>query len=131
MHPLDFEKIFNKDVLRRLFSPDRTTLFFEALLGNDEEGAFDIELVYTGCKQGRLNFQFQLKQRPGKCIACSLTYGLPTVFRRHPIINIDGLLQDINDLLDNKARCIRWQLGSTQEINGEVHVIPLTVFLEI
>ena len=72
----------------------------------------------------------RLAQRPGKCITCSLTYGLPEVFTRHPIINIKGLVQNIEVLLDGRGRCVDWQLGSTQEISNDVHVIPLDIFLE-
>ena len=67
---------------------------------------------------------------PGKCISCSLTYGLPEVFSRHPIINIKGLVQNIDALLDGKIRCVDWRLGSTREISNSVHAIPLEIILE-
>jgi hypothetical protein len=107
--------------------PDR---FFDALYGDAEEGAYDIRLEYGGARKNRLKFMLRLTQRPGKCISCSLTYGLPEVFSRHPIINISGLVQNIDALLDGKGRCVDWQLGSTREMSNDVHAIPLDVFWE-
>jgi hypothetical protein len=125
-----FDTLFTPDVLRQLFPEDRSDQFFNALYGDAEEGAYDISLEYVGARKNRLEFMLRLTQRPGKCITCSLTYGLPEVFSRHPIINIDGLVQNIDALLDGKVRCVHWQLGSTREISNDVHVIPLDIFLE-
>jgi hypothetical protein len=125
-----FDTLFTPDVLKRLFPEDRSDRFFDALYGDAEEGAYDISLEYVGARENRLEFVLSLAQRPGKCITCSLTYGLPEVFSRHPIINIDGMVQNIEALLNGKVRCIDWQLGSTQEISNDVHAIPLNIFLE-
>ncbi len=122
--------IFTKDDLEKLFPIDRADRFFESLFGDAAEGAFDIRLKFKEQRDDRLNFEFQLRQRPGKCLACNLTYGLPQVFFRHPVININGLVQEIDQLLNRKSRCSRWELGSTFELSNELHVIPFTVFLE-
>jgi hypothetical protein len=126
----DFDDLFTPDVLKRLFPEDRSDRFFDALYGDAEEGAYDIRLEYGGARKNRLKFMLRLTQRPGKCISCSLTYGLPEVFSRHPIINISGLVQNIDALLDGKGRCVDWQLGSTREMSNDVHAIPLDVFWE-
>jgi hypothetical protein len=126
----DFGRLFTPDTLRKLFPEERSDRFFDALYGDAEEGAYDIRLEYAGARENRLEFMLRLTQRPGKCISCSLTYGLPEVFSRHPIINIKGLVRNIDGLLDGKARCVGWQLGSTREISNHVHDVPLDVFLE-
>jgi hypothetical protein len=125
-----FDTLFTPEVLRKLFPEDRSDRFFDALYGDAEEGAYDIRLEYGGARKNRLEFMLRLTQRPGKCISCSLTYGLPEVFSRHPVININGLVQDIVALLDGKVRCVDWQLGATREISTEIHAIPLEIFLE-
>jgi len=125
-----FEKLFAPDVLKRLFPEDRSDQFFDALYGDAEEGAYDISLEFIRAQGNRLEFLLRLTQRPGKCITCSLTYGLPQVFTRHPIINIKGLVQDIEARLDGRGRCVDWKLGSTQEMSNEIHGIPLIIILD-
>jgi hypothetical protein len=125
-----FNDIFTQDVLQTLFPEERADQFFEALFGDAAEGTFDIGLEFNAHSHDRLEFELHLKQRPGKCINCSLTYGLPDVFSRHPIININGLIQDIQQRLKGRANCIDWQLGFTREVSGELHIIPFTVFLD-
>jgi hypothetical protein len=125
-----FNSLFTPDVLKQLFPKNRSKQFFDALYGDVEEGAYDISLEYDGARENRLEFMLRLTQRPGKCITCSLTYGLPEVFSRHPIININGLVQNIGALLNGKVRCVGWKLGSTLEISKDVHAIPLDIFLE-
>jgi hypothetical protein len=125
-----FDKLFAPDVLKQLFPKDRSDQFFDALYGDAEEGAYDISLEFIGSRGNRLEFMLRLSQRPGKCITCSLTYGLPEVFTRHPIINIKGLVKNIGALLDGRGHCSDWQLRPTQEISKDVHVIPLDIFLE-
>ncbi len=110
-----------------LFPKDRADSFFEAIFGDASEGSYDISLEFKTQTRDRLEFEFHLKQRPGKCLACNLTYGLPTVFSRHPVINVKGLVQEILCLLDG-ASGSKWQLGSTREISRNLHIIPLTVF---
>jgi hypothetical protein len=119
---------FSGETLARLFPPERTDSFFEALFGDSEEGAFDIGLSYSGSEGRKLNFELQLKQRPGKCLACHLTHGIPEVFLRHPIINIRGLVQEIGDLAGSQAEP-EWELGRTHQVSRELHVVSLTVSL--
>jgi hypothetical protein len=130
MKTRDFDDLFAPDVLKQLFPETRSDQFFDALYGDAEEGAYDIGLEFMGVRKNRLEFMLRLTQRPGKCITCSLTYGLPEVFSRHPIINIKGLVRNIETLLDGKVRCADWQLGPTQEISNTVHAIPLDIFLD-
>jgi hypothetical protein len=125
-----FNDLFSKDVLKKLFPGERSDQFFDALYGDSADGAYDIHLEFKGHNRDRLLFELHLKQRPGKCLTCSLTYGLPAVFSRHPIINIKGLVQGIEQLMKGRAKCTEWQFGSTREVSGTLHVIPLTISLD-
>ena len=130
MEDKGFGDLFTPNVLKQLFPEDRSDRFFDALYGDSKEGAYDISLEFNGERKNRLEFMLRLTQRPGKCITCSLTYGLPQVFIRHPIINIKGLVQNIDTLLDGRGTCVDWQLGATQEISNDVHIIPLYISLK-
>ena len=130
MTTVNFHDILHQDVLKKLFPSDRTDQFFEAFYGDAAEGAYNIELAYRGHSQGELQLEFQLRLRPGKCLACNLTYGLPQVFLRHPIININGLVEQIDNLLDGQAKCTSWELGATRDVSSELHVIPVTLFFD-
>ena len=120
---------FTQDVLDRIFPPDRADQFFEALFGDAEEGAYDISLAYKGKTDAQIGFEFQLKQRPGKCLACNLTYGLPDVFKRHRVIDVADVVQQIDSMMQNGKKCSAWHLGRTEERSRELHVIPLTINL--
>lgn len=109
--------IFNPDIMAQIFSEDRSDRFFDALFGDPAEGAFDIALEYDGNRKNQLSFLFKLRQRPGKCLACNLTYGLPQVFQRHPVIDIGRIIENIENRLGNGLRCDRWELGATREIS--------------
>ena len=119
--------IFSDETLTELFPENRSNSFFDALYGDATEGAYDIQLKFVGGSDEQLNFEFQLHQRPGKCLACNLTYGLPQVFTRHPIINITGLVEKIGGLLQEGPDCLEWQIGRTMEKSRELHTIPLTI----
>ena len=123
------DEVFTPEILKQLLPEDRTDQFFDALYGDVSEGAYGISLEFKAQRQDKLQFEFHLKRRPGKCLVCNLTYGLPQVFSRNPIIDVEGIVQKINNLLDGSAQCAKWELGRTQEISDELHVIPLTVFL--
>lgn len=125
----NYSELFDKDRMSELFPASRTDAFFEALFGDAEEGSYDIELVFIGERGSDFDFEFRLLQRPGRCLACNLTYGLPQVFSRHPIINVQGVADAIAVLL-GKDTPSGWQLGSTKEYSGQVHAIPLTVSFE-
>jgi len=124
------DQLFTETALKQLFPAQRTYAFFEALYGDAAEGAYDIAFSFQGLKKDALEFRFDLHRRPGKCLACNLTYGLPQVFSRHPLIDIAGLVRGIENRLAGKATCNRWKLGETKEISSDLHVVPLTVFLD-
>lgn len=122
--------MFDQSTLQDIFPEDRADRFFEALLGSAAEGAYDINLIFKEKKDDRLVFEFHLEQRPGKCLACNLTYGLPQVFARHPVIDIKGVVQKIDGKLNGTKRCAEWKLGATHEVSKALHIIPLTIFLK-
>lgn len=122
----NLNEIFTQETLTTLFPPSRSNDFFEALFGDASEGAYDIVLAFAGAPNAQtLHFELHLKQRPGQCLACNLTYGLPEVFSRHPIINIKGLVAAIAKTLDIEPEKISWQLKATKSISKELHIIPL------
>jgi hypothetical protein len=129
MTPSTYETLFSQQVLDEIFPPERADRFFEALLGDAAEGAYDITLAYRGGRDDRIEFEFQLKQRPGMCLACNLTYGLPEVFMKHPVIDMAGVIRQINARMTNGKRCGEWALGHTKEVSRELHVLPLVVKL--
>ena len=129
---MDSEQIktlFSQENLDAIFPAERSNQFFDALLGDAEEGAYDIRLAFKGVQGDQLQFDLELHQRPGKCLACNLTYGLPTVFERHPIINVKGVVEKIVRLLDGETQCSGWKLGRAKEVSHQLHVIPLFVDL--
>ena len=126
----NFRDLFTDDVLETLFPRERADSFFRAMFGDPGEGSFDISFKFRGSSHDQLKFEFHLHQRPGKCLVCSLTYGLPGVFHRHPVIDIKGLVGDVEKLINGGAKCSEWKLGNTREISSDEHVVPLTIFLE-
>jgi hypothetical protein len=129
MSPDAISAMFTDTVMENLFPAQRADHFFEAMYGDVSEGAYDIRLSFHACRPDALELRFNLCRRPDKCLLCSLTYGLPQVFTRHPIINIRGLVSDIDKILNGAVQCGRWELGDTREISADLHVIPLTIFL--
>lgn len=125
------EQIFTGKVLQALFPPERSHDFFDALLGDASEGAYDIALVLDNYDQAgqTLNFLLNLHERPGRCLACNLTSGLPQVFARHPVINIAGLVGEIEKLLAGEMVCESWKLGHTIQKGRSLHCIPLQIQL--
>lgn len=126
----DYHLVFTPEVLKELFPETLTNQFFDALLGDSTEGAYDIHLVFSGAQKSQLSFELQLHQRPGKCLACNLTYGLPTVFSRHPILDIKGLVAKIGSKLNGSASIGEWSLGRTKQISKTLHVIPLHIQID-
>ncbi len=122
-----FDSIFTSSILVSLMPADTADRFFDALFGDPREGAYDIFLSYRGVEGRHLLFDIELRQRPGKCLACNLTYGLPQVFSRHPVINVKGLVKRICELLGGEVKCGDWALGATQEISRQLHIIPLRI----
>ncbi|THB73665.1 MAG: pancreas/duodenum homeobox protein 1 [Desulfobacteraceae bacterium] len=119
--------ILSQAFLDDLFPKDRTDDFFEALFGDVSEGAYDIRLGFVKHTNTRIELEFQLSVRPDKCLACSLTFGLPNVFERHPIINVKGLVDKISQSLNGVATVSGWALGETRMHSNDLHLIPLTL----
>ncbi len=130
MPPILYEDLFSADHLRQILPEDRADRFFEALFGDAEEGSFDIRLVFEGKEGQCLRFAFHLHERPGKCLTCSRTYGLPDVFKRHRVIDLPGIIDHIDQTLNGRHRCGRWQLERTREMAKGLHAIPLLIQLE-
>lgn len=125
-----FVSIFTRERLSLLLPPDTADRFFEALLGDPHEGAYDMELCYCGGNLDKLLFEIRLRQRPGKCLACHLTYGLPQVFEKHPAIDLKRVTEKVKELIEGQASIRSWKLGPTREISRELHAIPLVITLE-
>ena len=127
MNPEVIKNLFSDAMLKNLFPAERADLLFDAMYGDVSEGAYDIELSFDGLRDDALVFHFQLRRRSGRCLACNLTYGLPHVFSRHPVIDAQGLVNYIEKVLNGLVQCKGWNLGETQEISGDMHVIPLFI----
>ena len=125
----DWKQIFSRTTLRELFPPERTDAFFDALFGDASEGAYDIELAFDSYDRAakKLRFLLNLRERPGCCLACNLTYGLPEVFARHPVIDLKGLVRDIEGRLGGEMVCGDWRLGRTVQQDNALHSIPLEI----
>jgi len=123
------DALFTDESLKQLFPEDRTNDFFEALFGDADEGAYDISLGYGGVRGNTLSMELKLHERPGCCLACNLTQGLPQVFSRHPIINVSGIVADVDILLGDIANCSEWSLGYTEQRQKDMHIIPITITL--
>ncbi len=122
--------LFSQERLDVIFPPERSNQFFDALFGDPDEGAYDIRLTFEKAQNMRLHFNLELHQRPGRCLACNLTYGLPKVFERHPIININGLVEQIGALMNGQGHCTGWKLGKSREKSRQLHVVPLIIDTE-
>ena len=127
----NINEIFTKEILEDLLPPQLSDEFFEALYGDADEGAYDISLSFTSYNvvKNKLSFELQLHERPGKCLACNLTYGLPQVFSRHPLLNIQGMVEKIITLLGADIKSTGWELGRTRTPAANMHSIPLTIHL--
>lgn len=113
--------------LNELFPPERTDAFFDALFGEAEEGAYTIRLVLRKVEPEKVHLAFDLQQREGKCLVCSLTYGLPQVFQRHPIIDVVGIARAVAKKALWSPETVAWHIGRTEEKSAELHSIPLTI----
>jgi hypothetical protein len=121
--------ILSKENLQKIFPRERTDEFFEALFGDAAEGAYDIELAYRETNGNSLVMELLLHERPNCCLACNLTQGLPQVFSRHPVINITGIVRDLEALLGGNYKCGDWSLGYTQQYSRSLHAIPIKIAL--
>ena len=119
--------VFTKDWADSVFPPQRTDDFFDALFGGAEDGAYDISLRFVEQRGATYEFALDLKQRPGKCLACNLTHGLPQVFARHPIINVKGVAEAVAAALGKSPADVSWKLSATREQSSALHVVPLLI----
>ena len=122
----NISSLISDNDLKKIFPENKADSFFDALYGDAEDGAYDIYLKYKEYSDKILTLEFHLVQRPGKCLVCNLTYGLPKVFSKHPIININEIVKKIETLLENK-KCASWEIGRTLEISRVLHIIPLFI----
>lgn len=125
-----FSTILTKDTLEKMFPKERSNEFFDALFGDASEGSYDIELGYRGMQNDTLVMDLLLHERPNCCLACNLTQGLPQVFSRHPIINVDGVVKEIDALLGEEYTCASWSLGYTEQQSSSLHIIPIKIELQ-
>lgn len=124
------KSVFTPEKLTSLFPPERSEAFFEALYGDADEAAFSIRLDFAMAEDSRLHFRFHLEEKPGKCLACNLTYGMPSVFDRHPVIDLRGLVCNIGQALDIPADRLSGELGRTINHAANLHLIPLTITIQ-
>ncbi len=126
------EAAVTDEFLEGLFPPGKADEFFEALYGGAETGAFDIALKFREFDETRqlLILDFVLTERPGKCMACSLTHGLPEVFKRHPVINLENIARNIEKVLSPNWSVREWHVGPTQMVSKKINCIPLAIRLE-
>ncbi len=127
MQNYDYKLIFTDEVLLNLFPEDRSDQFFEALYADISEGAYDISLCFKNRIDNKLYFEFHLNQRQDKCLVCSLTYGLPEVFLRHPIIGLNNLVKRVESLLPEGIKCVDYELGNTKQLSNNLHIIRFII----
>jgi hypothetical protein len=120
-------EIFSDEWAGKVFPPERTDAFFAALFGGAEEGAYDISLRFVEARGDAYTFAFDLRRREGKCLVCSLTYGLPQVFARHPVLDVKGVAQAVALALGKDPAAVRWEMKPTREESGSLHWIPFVV----
>ena len=126
----EYGDLFSAKTCAELMPAMTADQFFEALFGAADEGSFDLELKYRGSNSDSLLFDILLHERPGHCLACNLTYGLPEVFSRHPVININGIAEKINEIIGERGKTGSWKLGATTQQSQSLHTIPLVIELE-
>ncbi len=102
--------------------------FFEAFYFG-EEPAYHLQLGWGESTGELVRLELQLHARPGKCLACNLTWGLPQVLEKHPLLNLNKTVQDVEKLLPKGYKVKKWYLGHTEERSPELHVIPLIIEL--
>ncbi|THB74213.1 MAG: pancreas/duodenum homeobox protein 1 [Desulfobulbaceae bacterium] len=124
-----YQELFTEADCSNIFPASRSNEFFEALFGDADEGSYDIELAYAGSTPDTLQFELLLHERPGHCLACNLTQGLPQVFNRHPIIDVSGIVEKVNKMIGDQVNTGEWSLGYTQQKSSSLHAIPLTIML--
>ncbi len=123
------QEIFTAENLQKLLPPERVEAFFEAFYFG-EEPAYHLKLGAGRVSPDRIHLELHLEARPGKCLACNLTWGLPQVLEKHPLLNLPQTVEELEKLLPQGVKVKRWYLGPTEERTPELHVIPLVIELE-
>ncbi len=114
--------------IKSLLPAERVEEFFEAFYFGEEPAYFlKLGLREWNPEAGKIVLELRLKARPGKCLACNLTSGLPDVFKRHPILNLAGVAEAVVNRLGDGFRLESWELGWTERLNQDLHVIPMVI----
>ncbi len=122
--------MLSEEKVKGLLPRERIEAFFEAFYFG-EEPAYDLELGLGHFDPERkiLRLELRLRARPGRCLACNLTWGLPEVFKRHPALDLAGVVSRLEALLPEGSKVVDWDLGPTEEVNEDLHLVPLIVRL--
>lgn len=120
--------VFTSEWASEVFPPERTDEFFEALFGDPDDGAYNIEFAFVEAQGNRLEFAFNLHRRGSQCLACNLTSGLPKVLDRHPVINAAGLAGQVAAKLG--AELAGWEIDRTRQLSEALHVVPFFITLK-
>ncbi len=122
--------MLSEEKVKGLLPREQIEAFFEAFYFG-EEPAYDLELGLGVFDPERkiLRLELRLKARPGRCLACNLTWGLPEVFKRHPALNLAGVVSRLEALLPEGLKVAGWDLGPTEEVGEDLHIVPLMVRL--
>ncbi len=118
--------MFSREVLQKALPRERIEAFLEAFYFG-EEPAYDMELAFGhfDSQEKLLTLEIRLRARPGQCLACNLTWGLPRVFRQHPLLDLASTVKTVEAHLPNGWRVREWDVGFTEERGPDLHVIPL------
>ena len=125
---MEIESLFDSKLLQELLPEEQVKAFFEAFYFG-EEPAYDLSLGFRGLRGNLLILELELKARPNQCLACNLTWGLPEVMERHPMLNLEGVVRRLEEKLPEGVNIISWELGATEQKSPDLHVIPLLIRL--
>lgn len=124
----DLTQVFTPEYLDEIFPLEKSDAFFEAMYGDAAEGSYDIKLRFEAGTSSELQFLLHLEQRPGKCLACNLTYGLPQVFSRHPLLAMGQLADELAKKIGRTVES--WAFSPTREISQTLHAVPYIISLK-
>lgn len=127
MKTTEFADVLSKEALLEIFPAEKSGEFFDALLGDADDGAYNIELAFRSATESQIIMELNLIEKPGCCLACNLTHGLPNVFSRHPVINAKGTVEAIDKLIGDSWECTDWKLGGTEQLSHSRHCIPMLI----
>ncbi|WP_456370168.1 hypothetical protein [Thermodesulfatator atlanticus] len=114
--------------IKSLLPRERIDEFFEAFYFGEEPAYFlELGLREWAPEAGKIVLELRLLARPGMCLACNLNSGLPAVFKKHPILNLEGIVQEIAQKIGPEYQVLSWDLVWTEQINHDLHVIPLVI----